>query len=36
MFEIPLKEIIMVLSLMGVIAIAYSIGDAIRNRNFFR
>lgn len=31
MFKIPLKEIIMVLSLMGVIAIAYSIGDAIRN-----
>ena len=31
MFEIPLKEIIMVLSLMGVIAIAYSVGDAIRN-----
>lgn len=31
MFETPLKEIVMVLSLMGIIAIAYSIGDAIRN-----
>lgn len=31
MFEIPLKEIVMALAIMGGSALAYSIGDAIRN-----
>ena len=31
MFETPLKEILMALAVMGGSALAYSIGDAIRN-----
>ena len=31
MFETPLKEIVMALAVMGGTALAYSIGDAIRN-----
>ena len=33
MFEIPLKEIVMVLSVMGGTALAYSIGTEIRNNS---